>query len=90
MDIKEKSVLQLPQDILKEMQRNASQQLSHSTWIYLLDSDGQQQFADVSRAFVRGNTINIIIHKLTDRLSSRPVFQYSVNGKPLTQPKELK
>ena len=90
VDIKEKSVLQLSQDILKEMQGNTSQQLSHSTWIYVLDSGGQPQFADVSRAFVRGNTINIIVHKLTDRLSSRPVFQYSVNGKPLTQPKELR
>ena len=89
-DTKEKSVLQLSQDILKEMRGNTSQQLSHSTWIYVLDSGGQPQFADVSRAFVRGNTINIIVHKLTDRLSSRPVFQYSVNGKPLTQPKELR
>ena len=56
----------------------------------MLDSGGQPQFADVSRAFVRGNTVTVIIHKLTDSLSSMPIFQYSIDGKPLTQPKELR
>ena len=44
----------------------------------------------VSRPFVRGNTVVVIVHKLTDRLSSKPIFQYSIDGKPLTQPKELR
>ena len=84
------SILELSKDILSAMRGNASRQLSESTWIYVLDSGGQPQFADVSRAFVRGNTVVVIVHKLTDRLSSKPIFQYSIDGKPLTQPKELR
>ena len=87
---KKESVLQLSKNILTAMKGVASRQLSQSTWIYVLDSGGQPQFADVSRAFVRGNTVIVIVHKLTDRLSSKPIFQYSINGKALTQPKELR
>ena len=87
---KKESILQLSKNILTAMRNAASRQLSKSTWIYVLDSGGQPQFADVSRAFVRGNTVTVIVHKLTDRLSSKPIFQYSIDGKPLTQPKELR
>ena len=87
---KKENILQLSKDILIAMRNAASRQLSQSTWIYVLDSGGQPQFADVSRAFVRGNTVIVIVHKLTDRLSSKPIFQYSIDGKPLTQPKELR
>ena len=87
---KKENILQLSKDILIAMRNAASRQLSKSTWIYVLDSGGQPQFADVSRAFVRGNTVIVIVHKLIDRLSSKPIFQYSIDGKPLTQPKELR
>ena len=87
---KQENILQLSKDILTAMRNTPSRQLSKSTWIYVLDSGGQPQFADVSRAFVRGNTVIVIVHKLTDRLSSKPIFQYSIDGKPLTQPKELR
>ena len=84
------SILELSKDILGAMRSTASRQLSESTWIYVLDSGGQPQFADVSRAFVRCNTVIVIVHKLSDRLSSMPIFQYSIDGMPLTQPKELR
>ena len=87
---KKKSILDLSKDIFSAMRGSRSQQLSESTWIYVLDSGGQPQFADVSRAFVRGNTVVVIVHKLTNRLSSKPIFQYSIDGKPLAQPKELR
>ena len=64
--------------------------MSKSTWTYVLDSDSLPQVADVSRAFVRGNTVNVIVHKLTDCLSSKRVFQYSIKGEALTQPQELR
>ena len=60
-----------------------------ATWINILDSGGQPQFADVSRAFIRGNTINIICTKLTESLFEKPRFFYSLNGKCLNQPGEL-
>ena len=87
---KKESILELSKDILGAMRGTASRKISDSTWIYVLDSGGQPQFADVSRAFVRGNTVVAIVHKLTDKLSSKPIFQYSIDGKPLTQPKELR
>ena len=80
---KKDSILPLSKDILSAMKGATSRQLSQSTWIYLLDSGCQPQFADVSRAFVRGNAVNVIIHQLTDRLSSRLILLYSIDGKPL-------
>ena len=87
---KKKTILELSKDIFSAMRGTATRQLSESTWIYMLDSGGQPQFADISRAFVRGNTVIVIVHKLTDRLSSKPVFRYSIDGKLLSQPKELR
>ena len=87
---KKKNILELSKDIFSAMRNTRSRQLSESTWIYVLDSGGQPQFADVSRAFVRGNTVVVIVHKLTDKLSSKPIFQYSIDGKPLTQSRELR
>ena len=69
--------------------RKKSQQLHKATWIHLLDSGGQPQFADISRAFLRGNVVNIIVTKLTENLSDKPCFFYSLNGKILNQPTEL-
>ena len=69
--------------------RKKCEDLHKATWINILDSGGQPQFADVSRAFVRGNTMNIICTKLTEDLSDKPQFSYSLNGKLLNQPSEL-
>ena len=69
--------------------RKKSEDLHKATWINILDSGGQPQFADVSRAFVRGNTMNIICTKLIENLSDKPQFSYSLNGKLLSQPSKL-
>ena len=61
-------------------------ELYQSTWIYLVDSGGQPHFADVSRAFIHSNTVYYIAIKLTDKLSNRPPFLYSLEGKPLSNP----
>ena len=74
-------------EILEE--RSTSEGLHEATWINILDSGGQPQFADVSRAFIRGNTLNIICTKLTESLSDKPEFSYSLNGKLLNLPSEL-
>ena len=74
-------------DVLVE--RGISENLHKATWINILDSGGQPQFADVSRAFIRGNTINIICTNLKQNLSDKPKFFYSQNGKLLNQPSEL-
>ena len=60
-----------------------SGELLDTKWIYLLDTGGQPQFADVSRPFIRANSVYFILHKLIEKLSDRPDFCYSENGIPL-------
>ena len=79
-----------PEEVLQSLaEGNTSSSLHQSTWINVLDSGGQPQFADISRAFVHDNVINIIVLKLTQRLDDKPTFVYSINGKELTQPAVL-
>ena len=66
-----------------------SEELHKATWIHLLDSGGQPQFADISRAFLRHNILNVIVTKLTESLSDKPHFCYSLQGKVLNQPNQL-
>ena len=66
-----------------------SNDLIRSTWIHVTDSGGQPQFSDISRAFVRGNSVNVIAFKLTKRLDEKPKFIYSIDGKALSQPSDL-
>ena len=76
-----------PKEVLQSLaQGKTSSALNESTWINVLDSGGQPQFADISRVFIHGNVINIIVLKLTQRLDDKPTFAYSINGKVLTQP----
>ena len=67
-----------------------SDDLVRSTWIHVTDSGGQPQFSDISRPFVRGNSVNVIAFKLTKRLDEKPKFIYSIDGKALSQPSDLK
>ena len=69
--------------------RKKSEELHRSTWIHVLDSGGQPQFADISRFFLHGNAIHVILTKLTESLYDKPQFCYSMNGKLLNQPSEL-
>ena len=79
-----------PKEVLQSMaQGKTSGALYESTWINVLDSGGQPQFADISRVFIHGNVINIIVLKLTQCLDDKPTFAYSINGKELTQPAVL-
>ena len=63
--------------------------LFDTNWVYLLDTGGQPQFADVSRPFIRVNSVYFILHKLIEKLSDRPDFCYSENGKPMATPCKL-
>ena len=69
--------------------RNTSKKLHASTWIHVLDSGGQPQFADVSRAFLRGNCLNVIVTKLNEFLIDKPNFLYSIDGQVVHQPSLL-
>ena len=66
-----------------------SGELFDTKWVCLLDTGGQPQFADVSRAFVRTNSVYFIFSKLTEKLSDRPDLFYSENGKAFAAPSKL-
>ena len=74
---------------LLKKQKKKPTYIQKATWIHVLDSGGQPQFADISRAFVRGNALNVIVMKLTDKLHDKPTFTYSINGKAINIPGEL-
>ena len=63
--------------------------LHESTWIRLIDSGGQPQFVDLLRLFIRDNSLHIIVMKVTESLHDKPTFAYSLDGKPVSVPKEL-
>ena len=63
--------------------------LHKAKWIHLLDSGGQPQFIDLLHMFVRGNSLYIIVMKVTESLHDKPLFTYSINGKPVSAPREM-
>ena len=65
------------------------QAIHEANWIHLLDSGGQPQFSDMLRVFNRGNSLYVIVMKVTESLHDKPTFVYSINGKPLSTPTEL-
>ena len=84
-----KEILGLLEDKRKSKRGKRSRELHKATWVHVLDSGGQPQFADVSRAFLRGNAVNVILVKLTEKLSDKPSFVYSLDGIAVNAPSEL-
>ena len=83
----------LSEDFIKHFsspkRKKGSRMLHEATWIHLLDSGGQPQFTDLLRMFVRGNSLYVIVMKVTESLHDKPTFVYSINGKALNTPKEM-
>ena len=69
--------------------RKEGKMLHKAKWIHLLDSGGQPQFIDLLRMFVRGNSLYIIVMKVTESLHDKPLFTYSINGEPVSAPREM-
>ena len=55
--------------------------LSHTHWIHLLDTGGQANFIDIAPALFRFNSVNIVLHKLDEKLDDVAKFFYSIEGK---------
>ena len=56
--------------------------------IYFVDSGGQPQFQEILPSFVR-NSVNFLVHKLSENLDDCPGFEYSLNGNKYTIPEAL-
>ena len=45
-------------------------------WVYFVDSGGQPQFHEILPVFLKGASICIFVHKLSERLDEHPVIEY--------------
>ena len=65
-----------------------SEELYQSHWIYGVDTGGQAAFIDIAPTLLRYHSVNILTHKLTDKLEDKAKFFYSVEGKLICEPVE--
>ena len=77
-----KTILEMLPDV-KE-----STPLLESHWIYSVDSGGQAAFLDIAPALLRYNSVNILTHKLNEKLEDVPRFYFSVEGERIGNPVE--
>ena len=55
-------------------------------WIYAVDSGGQAAFLDIAPALLRYHSVNILTHKLSEKLEDKPKFYYSIDGENIGNP----
>ena len=65
-----------------------SEELYRSHWIYCVDTGGQAAFLDIAPALLRYHSVNILTHKLTERLDDKAKFFFSIEGKQIGEPVE--
>ena len=76
------------EELLKLLeQAPASAPVLRFEWVYFIDSGGQPQFHEILPVFLKGASICIFVHKLSERLDERPVIEYfddnsKIVGKP--------
>ena len=77
----------ISQEILRLLQRvPKSEELYQSHWIYTIDTGGQAAFVDIAPALLRYNSVNVITHKLTENLTDKAKFYFSIKGKVVGVP----
>ena len=81
----------IPQEIVDRLPgAEKSEELYQSHWIYGVDTGGQDAFIDIAPALLRYHSVNILTHKLTERLEDKAKFFNSVKGKLIGEPVEKK
>ena len=73
-------------DLLSHVEK--SEELYKAHWIYGVDTGGQAAFIDIAPILLRCNSVNIITHKLTERLDDKAKFFFSIEGKLVGEPVE--
>ena len=69
---------QLILELLPKLKQCSAIDLAH--WIHLLDTGGQANFIDIAPALFRFNSVNIVLHKLDEKLDDLANFFYSIDG----------
>ena len=65
-----------------------SKEFYQSHWIYAVDTGGQAAFLDIAPILLRYHSVNIVTHKLNEKLENKPKFYFSVQGKQIGVPVE--
>ena len=60
--------------------------LFESHWIYAVDSGGQAAFLDMAPGLLRYNSVNILTHKLNEKLEDLSNFYFSIKGEVIGNP----
>ena len=71
-------------DLLPHVEK--SEELYRSHWIYGVDTGGQAAFIDIAPALLRYHSVNILTHKLTERLDDKAKFFFSIKGNRIGEP----
>ena len=69
-------------------QTQKSEELYQSPWIYGVDTGGQAAFLDIAPALLRYHSVNILTHKLDEKLNDKAKFFFSIKGKQISEPVE--
>ena len=72
--------------LLPQVQR--SEELYQSHWIYGVDTGGQAAFLDIAPILLRYHSVNIITHKLDEKLNDKAKFFFSIVGNKFGEPVE--
>ena len=80
------TIIQKIIDLLTHVEK--SEELYRSHWIYGVDTGGQAAFIDIAPTLLRYHSVNILTHKLMERLDDKAEFFYSVEGKLIGEPVE--
>ena len=66
---------------LLELLKNCSgsPKLLHAKWLMLMDSGGQPQFLEILPAFVSNLSLQVIVFKLSEKLSDRPSSEFYIS-----------
>ena len=70
--------------ILPDVKESAP--LLESHWIYAVDSRGQAAFLDIAPVLIRYISVNILTHKLNEKLEDKSKVFYSVEGQVIANP----
>ena len=69
-------------------QVHKSKELYQSHWIYAVDTGGQAAFLDIAPILLRYHSVNIVTHKLNEKLEDKSKFYFSIKGKQIGVPVE--
>ena len=77
------------QEIIKLLPHaQKSEELYQSHWIYGVDTGGQSAFLDIAPILLRYHSVNILTHKLDEKLNDKAKFFFSIEGKQIGEPVE--